>query len=155
MPVGLSSTKTGEDYTYVLNGRGLVTGIVRNDDPNAFAEKYGYELTGQAFMTETEGTPVELPDRSSVVSQFLNSVLSGNLSGSLFRDWHNGTQSWIGGGHFDAALGAALNSFADVLGTGHDDVSRQLWKQISDMASMFGADIAMTDMPIVRAGGAK
>ena len=55
----------GTNYVYTFNGRGLATGLTPTDDPNAFAERYGYELTGSYFVTEIGGIPVAPPDSTT------------------------------------------------------------------------------------------
>ncbi len=136
MPVGLSSTKTGEDYTYLLNGRGLVTGIVGKDDPNAFAERYGYELTGTAFLTELAGVPVSLPERSTTFSGLDNPLVTGDQFGSVLSDWANGTLTSSGGGHYNADIAAALNSVS-ALGD-HTSVKVQVGQQLQGLIGMLG-----------------
>ena len=138
VPVGLSSKKIGEDFTYVLNGRGLVTGIVRKDDPNAFAEKYGYELTGAAFLTELGGVAVALPERSTTVSGLDNPLVTGDQFGSVLLDWANGTLTGSGGGHLDTTISDALNVLGDVGAKGHHGVKSQMADQLKGMLGMLG-----------------
>jgi YD repeat-containing protein len=137
-PVRLTSQKAGADFTYILNGRGLVSGLVRNDDPNTFAEKYGYELTGDVFMTEIDGMPVGLPSRATAVSGLDNPLVSGDLFGSLMSDWASGTLSTPGGGHMDTTISDALNALGDVGSKGHESIQTTLANQLNSMLGMLG-----------------
>jgi YD repeat-containing protein len=63
-PARLTVDRGGRtDYWYVHNGRGLAAGLVRTTDPNAFAERYGYEIQGFPFVKEIDGLRVDLPQR--------------------------------------------------------------------------------------------
>ena len=138
VPVGLSSQKAGEDFTYLLNGRGLVSGIVRKDDPNAFAEKYGYELTGTVFMTEVDGVAVSSRSgqRRSRASTIRSSPATCSAPCSL--DWANGTLTGSGGGHLDTTISDALNALGDVGAKGHQGVKSQMADQLKGMLGMLG-----------------
>jgi YD repeat-containing protein len=103
------------DFLYVINGRGLATGMVPKHDPMTFAEKYGYELTGAVFMKEIGGVPVGLPHRHAASSGLKNSILFGSPLGSLIADWENRTVSaW--GAHLDPSAAALLNSLGGTTG---------------------------------------
>ena len=98
-PAGPPDRRQGRkrtDYVYVHDGRGQASGLVVGTDPNAFAERYGYEITGASFMKEIDGLPVDLPSRAGARSAFLNAILSDNGLGGL-RDWENGTLAGFGG----------------------------------------------------------
>ncbi len=138
IPVRLSSQKAGDDFMYIVNGRGLVTGIVRRDDPNAFAEKYGYELTGSVYLTELGGVPVGLPDRPGTVSGLKNPLVTGDAFGSILADWANGTLSGGAGGHMDTTISDALNALGDIGSKGHNGVLSQMAAQLSGLVSMLG-----------------
>ena len=138
-PARLTVVQNGRtDYLYVHNGRGLAAGLVRADDPNAFAEKYGYEITGGAFVTEVGGMPVGLPERSSTASGVLNSILSGDAFGTLMRDWANGTFSGLDGRHLDPMLAGMLNSNASLTGGTHGTVRQAMGKQFNSYLGMLG-----------------
>jgi YD repeat-containing protein len=138
MPVQLSSQKAGGDFTYLLNGRGLVSGIVHNDDPNSFAEKYGYDLTGNVYMTEVDGLPVGIPSRSTTISGLDNPIVTGDIFGSVMSDWANGTLCGPSGGHMDETLSDALNALGDLGTQGHQSVTSTLANQLNSIASMLG-----------------
>jgi hypothetical protein len=137
-PVQLSSQKAGADFTYLLNGRGLVSGIVRKDDPNAFAEKYGYEVTGSVFMTEVDGVPVDLPERPTTISGLDNPLVTGDVFGSVLVDWANGTFGSSGGGHMDTMISDALNALGEVGAKGHHGVKSQMADQLKGILGMLG-----------------
>src|SRR5205823_10347018 len=96
-------------------------------DPNAFAEKYGYEITGFSFMTEIGSVKVDIATRRSTFSSVLNSILSGGY----LRDWQNGTNSRFGR-QTNPEIGAALN------GLGHDRTIDAFWKQAQEFSNMLG-----------------
>jgi YD repeat-containing protein len=121
VPIQLSVNKHG--YYYTRNGKGLASGLVPKTDPNAFAEKYGYELTGFSFMKEIDGVKA----RPSAFSSVLNSILSG----SYLRDWQNGTESLLGR-HASPEIGAGLS------GLGHDRTIDAFWKQEQEFSNMLG-----------------
>ncbi|MGH9966948.1 MAG: DUF6531 domain-containing protein [Pyrinomonadaceae bacterium] len=125
------------DYTYVMNGRGLASGMVPTRNPNAFAERYGYEVTGASFMKEIDGVAVEFPARFSRGSDLRNSILNGELFGAVAKDWENGTISGSGR-HLDPMIVAALNTMNAVAGKGHTGVRATLGKQFNDMLGMLG-----------------
>jgi YD repeat-containing protein len=78
LPAQLKTTRpVRASHLYVHDGRGLASGLVQLGGANAFAEKYGYEVTGAPFLTEIAGVPVAFPDRHTTPSPLLNSVLSG------------------------------------------------------------------------------
>lgn len=137
-PVQLSSQKAGADFTYLLNGRGLVSGIVRNDDPNAFAEKYGYEVTGNVFLTEVDGLPIDFPSRPTTISGLDNPLVTGDVFGSVMSDWANGTLTGSRGGHMDTTISDALNALGDVGAKGHQGVQVQMANQLKSMLGMLG-----------------
>jgi hypothetical protein len=138
--VQLTVNKNGRaEFIYIHNGRGLASGMVRNHDPNSFAEKYRYELTGAAFMTEIDGISVAIPSRSTTVSSLLNSVLGGNNDvGSLLRDWQSGTFSGPGGRHLDPTIAAVLNSMTEMTGKPHNDARSEFGKQLSGFLNAMG-----------------
>jgi YD repeat-containing protein len=138
LPVRLSAKKTNEDFTYVVNGRGLVTGLVRQDDPNAFAEKYGYEVTGAAFLTEVAAVPVAIPDRSTTVSGLDSPLATGDVFGSVLSDWGNGILRGSGGGAMDTTISDALNVLGDVGAKGHHGVKDQMADQLKGIVGMLG-----------------
>lgn len=137
-PVQLSSQKAGGDFSYLLNGRGLVSGIVRKDDPNAFAEKYGYELTGNVFMTEVDGLPVDIPSRSTTISGLGNPLVTGDVFGSIISDLASGTLCGPGGGHMDKRLSDGLNALGDIGSKGHPSVQSMLADQLNGIVGLLG-----------------
>jgi YD repeat-containing protein len=126
------------DYWFVHNGRGLAAGLVRATDLNAFAERYGYELTGYSFMKEIDGLKVELPERAGTASSLWNSVLAGDAFGTLSRDWANGTISGPGGRHLDPLIAAALNTSATITGGVHNTLKMTVGKQFESFLGMLG-----------------
>ncbi len=138
-PARLTVTRDGRvDYLYVHDGRGLVVGLVRADDPNAFAERYGYEITGAAYVTEIDGIKVELPDRSTKASTIWNSILMGDKFGSLMHDWASGTLTGGDGRHLDATLTSLLNIDASLTGGVHTTVRTTMGKQFQSFLGMLG-----------------
>ena len=106
IPVQLTVNQGGIiNYYYTQNGRGLASGLLYENNPNAFAEKYGYELTGASFVKEINGVPVEIPSRGTTASSLANSIVSGNY----LKDWINGSLSSIGGTHITPEISAILN----------------------------------------------
>ena len=132
------SVKGAADYVFIHNGRGLASGLVPSIDPNAFAEKYGYEVTGSAFMSEVDGVSVDLPSRDSTRSGLLNSILGGGLSGSPLRDWDLGTLAGLGGRQMNPAIAEVLNSVGGLTGQGHKDARAQFADQLNGYISMLG-----------------
>jgi YD repeat-containing protein len=138
-PARLTVDRAGRsDYWYVHNGRGLAAGLVRATDPNAFAERYGYEITGFAFMKEIDGLKVDLPERVGTASTLWNSVLAGDAFGTLSRDWANGTMSGPGGRHLDPLIAAALNTSATIAGGVHNTLKMTVGKQFESFLGMLG-----------------
>ena len=126
------------DYWYVHNGRGVAAGLVRATNLNAFAERYGYELTGYSFMKEIDGLKVELPERLGTASSLWNSVLAGDAFGTLSRDWANGTISGAGGRRFDPLIAAALNTSATISGGVHNTLKMTVGKQFESFLGSLG-----------------
>ncbi|MFN2406884.1 MAG: DUF6531 domain-containing protein [Pyrinomonadaceae bacterium] len=126
------------DYWYVHDGRGLAAGLVRATNPNSFAERYGYELTGFSFMKEIDGLKVELPERVGTASSLWNSVLAGDPFGTLSRDWANGTISGPGGRHLDPLIAAALNTSSTITGGVHNTLKMTVGKQFESFLGMVG-----------------
>ena len=126
------------DYVYTFNGRGLASGLAPKDDPNAFAERYGYELTGSYFPTEVGGVSVALPARNSTASSLRNSLVTGDSFGSVLSDWDVDTLAGFGGGQMDKTLASALNSLGDIAGKGHQGVKGALAAQLNSIIGMLG-----------------
>ena len=130
-PVQFSSHHGGRtNYIYVFNGKGLASGLVHTVDPNAFAEKYRYELTGASFMAEIGGVKVGIPSRTSTLSGVLNSILSGDY----LKDWSNGSHSVVGGMHTTPEIDALLNS----VNKGHGGVKGAFNRQMSGYLNVIG-----------------
>lgn len=137
-PVRLAVTKHGRsDYFYVHNGRGSVSGLVLSTDPNAFAEKYIYELTGAAHVKEINGVSVALPSRGATRSALLNSIISGSF-GSIGRDWHNGTLFSASGTHMDPTIAGILNSNSGLFGKGHKGMRGAMNEQFRGYLAVLG-----------------
>jgi hypothetical protein len=114
IPVQLTVRQGGvTNYYYTFNGRGLASGLLPENNPNFFAEKYGYEVTGASFVKEIAGVNVEIPNRGTEVSSLVNSIISG----SYLKDWANGSLSFIGGTHITPELSAILNGVDKEIGT--------------------------------------
>ena len=124
------------DHLYVHDGRGLVSGLVGLGYPNAFAEKYGYEVTGAPFISEIAGVPVALQDRSTTSSALLNAVLSG-VPGVL-HDWQTGLLAGLGGRHMDPRIAGALNGISRLTGKSHGAVKDTIAAQVGGMLAMLG-----------------
>ncbi|MEU9961256.1 DUF6531 domain-containing protein [Streptomyces sp. NPDC050982] len=124
------------DHLYVHDGRGLVTGLVGLGYPNAFAEKYGYEVTGAPFISEIAGVPVALQDRSTTSSALLNAVLSG-VPGVL-HDWQTGLLAGLGGRQLDPRIAGALNGISRFTGKSHGGVRDTIAAQVGGMLAMLG-----------------
>lgn len=109
LPVQLTAIKGElvESYYYTHNGKGLASGLLHVNDPNAVAEKYHYELTGGSYVKEIGGVKVEIPSRLTTVSSLANSILSGDY----LKDWDNDSVSSIGGIHLTPEIAAVLNGF--------------------------------------------
>ena len=138
-PARLTVNRDGRtDYFYVHDGRGMVAGLVRANDPNAFAERYGYEITGNAYLKEVDGVSVDLPSRSATASGIWNSILSGDSFGSLMRDWAAGTFTGGDGRHLDASIAQVLNTEASLLGGVHTTVKTTMGKQFNSLLGMLG-----------------
>ena len=116
-PAQLSVVKDGSrtDYAFVHDGRGQASGLVPVLDPNAFAERYGHEITGASFMKEIDGKAIDFPSRGAARSAFLNAVLSDNALGGL-RDWETGTLAGFGGTHIPQDIAEILNSLTALTG---------------------------------------
>jgi YD repeat-containing protein len=142
------------DYTYVLTGRGAAGGVVRRDDANAFAEKYRYEVTGAPFVKELGGMSIPFPDRRETVSGLKNSILGGDVFGSVLRDWENGTWGRFGS-QLDSITGDLLNSYTGLTGKGQDDARVELGKQFTGLLDMLGIDVAGPAGPPAPAGGSQ
>jgi YD repeat-containing protein len=137
-PARLTVDRGGRaDYWYILNGRGLAAGLVKATDPNAFAERYGYEITGFSFMKEIDGVKIEFPQRPDRASSLWNSVLAGDAFGTLSRDWTNGTITGSGGRHLDPLIATTLN-MSDSIGGGHGTLKKTLGKQFESFLGMLG-----------------
>jgi YD repeat-containing protein len=126
------------DYFYVHDGRGLVVGLVRANDPNVFAERYGYEVTGNPYLKQVAGVDVELPKRSVTASSVWNSVLSGDAFGSLMRDWATGTLTGGDGRHLDGSLAEVLNTDSALTGGVHTTIRTTMGKQFASLLGMLG-----------------
>jgi hypothetical protein len=139
-PAQMSSHRNGRtDFSYIVNGGGRVSGLLPKNDPNAFAEKYGYEVTGAHFMKEIQGVKVELPQRPAAISKLSNSILFGDFGnnfGSVMADWANGTLAGFSGGHLNADMATALN-MVSALG-GHKGVKTALGEQMRGILAMLG-----------------
>jgi len=94
-------------YYFTLNGKGLASGLLHTRDPNAFAEKYGYELTGASYMKEINGEIIPIPSRSNARSGLGNTILSVDY----MKDWANNSLSGVGGIHVTPEIAAVLNGF--------------------------------------------
>jgi hypothetical protein len=138
-PARLTVDRGGRaDYWYLHNGRGLAAGLVKASDPNSFAERYGYEITGFSFMKEIDGVKVDLPERPDRASSLWNSVLAGDAFGTLSRDWATGTITGSGGRHLDPLIAAALNMSATIGGGTHGTLKMTLGKQFESFLGMLG-----------------
>ncbi|MBI5716982.1 MAG: RHS repeat protein [Burkholderiales bacterium] len=138
-PARLTVDRGGRaDYWYLHNGRGLAAGLVKASDPNSFAERYGYEITGFSFMKEIGGIKVDLPERPDRASSLWNSVLAGDAFGTLSRDWASGTVTGPGGRHLDPLIAAALNMSATIGGGTHGTLKMTLGKQFESFLGMLG-----------------
>jgi YD repeat-containing protein len=126
------------DYLFVHDGRGVVVGLVKANDPNAFAERYGYEITGTAYLKEVDGVAVELPERATKVSSLWNSILSGDAFGSLMKDWASGTVTGADGRHLDPMIADVLNTNASLTGGVHTTLKATMGKQFSTFLGMLG-----------------
>jgi YD repeat-containing protein len=144
-PARLTVDKGGTrtDYVYVHDGRGQASGLVVGTDPNAFAERYGYEITGASFMKEIDGLPVDFPSRSTARSSFLNAVLSDNGLGGL-RDWETGTLAGLGGTHIPQDIAETLNSVSSILGKSRKGLVGVLNDQMTGYLNWLGLGNART-----------
>ena len=124
------------DHLYVIDGRGLVSGLVGIGGSNAFAEKYGYELTGAPFLTEIAGVPIALPDRDTTSSTLLNGVMSGTPG--VLQDWQTRLLAGLGGRQLDPRVAGALNGVSRITGKSHSGVRDTLAAQLGDMLAMLG-----------------
>ncbi|MFF4258653.1 DUF6531 domain-containing protein [Streptomyces sp. NPDC001663] len=124
------------DHLYVHDGRGLVSGLVELGGRNAFAEKYGYEVTGAPFLTEIAGVPVALPDRGTTPSALLNAVLSG--SPGVVQDWQTGLLAGLGGRQLDPRIAGVLNGVSRLTGKSHAGVRDTLAAQLGGTLAMLG-----------------
>lgn len=131
------------DYVYVHDGRGQASGLVVGTDPNAFAERYGYEITGASFMKEIDGLPVDFPSRATARSSFLNAVLSDNALGGL-RDWETGTLAGFGGTHIPQDIAEILNSVSSILGKSRKGLVGVLNDQMTGYLNWLGLGNART-----------
>jgi YD repeat-containing protein len=138
-PARLTVDKDGSrtDYVYVHDGRGQASGLVVGTDPNAFAERYGYEITGASFMKEIDGLPVDFPSRSTARSSFLNAVLSDNGLGGL-RDWETGTLAGFGGTHIPQDIAEILNSLSALTGKARKGIVGTLNDQMTGYLGWLG-----------------
>ena len=125
------------DYVYVHDGRGQASGLVVGTDPNAFAERYGYEITGASFMKEIDGLPVDFPSRAGARSAFLNAVLSDNGLGGI-RDWETGTLAGFGGTHIPQDIAEILNSLTSLTGKAKKGIVGTLNDQMTGYLSWLG-----------------
>jgi YD repeat-containing protein len=137
LPAVLLSAGLPAGHLYVHDGRGLVSGLVRRDDPSTFAEKYGYEVTGAGFVTEIAGVPVALPDRRQTSSALLNAVLSG-MPGVL-HDWRTGLLAGLGGRQLDPRIAGVLNGVSRLAGKSHAGVRDTLQTQLAGLLGMTGS----------------
>jgi YD repeat-containing protein len=138
-PARLTVNQNGRtDYHYVHDGRGVVAGLVKAQDPNSFAERYGYEITGNVYVKEVDGLPVEFPKRASTASSIWNSILSGDAFGSLMRDWATGTITGGDGRHLDANIANALNTSASLNGGVHTTIKTTMGKQFQTYLGWLG-----------------
>ncbi|HMH50790.1 MAG TPA: DUF6531 domain-containing protein [Candidatus Acidoferrum sp.] len=114
------------ELAYVVNGRGLASGLLHKNDPYRFAEKYRYEISGASGMAEIDGVKVSIPLANQTNFGRANSILSGGY----LRDWQNRTDS-RSGGHINRGTGALLNAVGEEYhygsgGNGRSDIGRQL-----------------------------
>jgi YD repeat-containing protein len=138
-PARLTVTRGGrDDYLYIHDGRGLVAGLVRAADPNEFAERYGYEITGNPYLKQVDGIDVELPARAATASALWNSILSGDDFGSLMRDWETGTVTGADGRHLDGLIADVLNTDASLNGGVHTTLRTTMGKQFGSFLGMLG-----------------
>jgi YD repeat-containing protein len=100
------------NYYYTHNGRGLASGLLHENAPISFAERYGYELSGASFVREINGVTVGFASRGTKVSNLANSILSGGY----LKDWANGSLSSIGGIHSVPEISAILNGLSAEFG---------------------------------------
>ena len=116
-PARLTVDKAGSrtDYLYLHDGRGQASGLVVGTDPNAFVERYVYEITGASFMKEIDGLPIDFPSRATAKSSFPNAILTDNGLGGL-RDWETGTLAGFGGAHIPQDIAEILNSLSSLTG---------------------------------------
>jgi hypothetical protein len=111
---------------------------VRANAPNAFAERYGYEITGSRYLKEIDGVAVDLPQRTTTASSLWNAILSGTPFGSLMHDWASGTFTGVDGRHLDASIASALNTNASLTGGVHTTLKMTLGKQFQSFLGMLG-----------------
>jgi hypothetical protein len=124
------------DHLYVHDGRGLVSGLVSLGGANAFAEKYGYEMTGAPFLTEIAGVPVAPRDRGTTPSALLNGVLSG--APGVLRDWQTGLLAGLGGRQLDPRIAGVLNGVSRLTGKSHGGVRDTLAAQLGGTLAVLG-----------------
>jgi YD repeat-containing protein len=138
-PAKLVVDKGGQrlDYVFVHDGRGQASGLVKGKDPNAFAERYGYEITGSSFMKEIDGLPVDLPSRAGARSSFLNAILNDDGLGGL-RDWATGTLAGLGGSHIPQDIKELLNSLSSLIGKEKKGITGTLNDQMTGYLSWLG-----------------
>ena len=138
-PARLSVDRGGgrTDYLFVHDGRGQASGLVVGTDPNAFAERYGYEISGGSFMKEIDGVPVDFPTRTTARSAFLNAVLKDSSLGGL-RDWETGTLAGFGGSHVPQDLTEMLNSITSINGKARKGLVGVLNDQLTGYLNWLG-----------------
>lgn len=154
-PARLIVDKNGSrtDYLFVHDGRGQASGLVPVLDPNAFAERYGHEITGASFMKEIDGKAIEFPSRGAARSAFLNAILSDNALGGL-RDWETGTLAGFGGTHIPQDIAEVLNSLTTINGKARKGLVGVLNDQMTGYLNWLGLGSGRTPSMSGGPGGA-